>query len=150
MSLITLANKTYAPKPLEIKPDWYIVDATDVVLGRLSTQIATKLMGKDKPQYSPHAMVGDCIIVINAEKVAVTGNKLVDKKYYHHSGYPGGIKEISLQHQLEKDPTFVIRNAVKGMLPKNKLAKRILSRLHVHAGSDHPHSAQQPKEMKVK
>lgn len=150
MSLITKDNRSFAPKPLEFKPEWYIVDATDVVLGRLATQIAMKLMGKDKPQYSPHALVGGCVIVINAEKVAATGNKLTDKKYYRHSGYPGGIKEISLADQLEKHPERVIELAVKGMLPKNKLAKHMLGRLHVHAGPDHPHTAQQPKEWKVK
>ncbi|MEI7819200.1 MAG: 50S ribosomal protein L13 [bacterium] len=148
--LITNDSRTYSPKPLEVTPEWFIIDATDMVLGRLSTQIAMKLMGKDKPQYSPHAMVGDCVIVINAANIAVTGNKLLDKKYYHHSGYPGGIKEISLEKQLEKNPAWVIENAVKGMLPKNKLAKKILARLHVYAGSEHPHEAQQAKEMKVK
>ena len=150
MTLITKDSKTYSPKQAEVKPDWYIVDATDIILGRLASQVAMKLMGKDKPQYSPHAMVGDCVVVINAEKIAVTGNKLADKKYYRHSGYPGGIKEITLEKQLEKNPAFVIENAIKGMLPKNKLARHMLARLHVHAGTDHPHAPQQPKEWKVK
>ncbi len=143
-------GKTYQAKPQEITSDWYVVDATDVILGRLSTVIARKLMGKDKAAFSPHVLTGDTIIVINAEKIAVSGNKLLDKKYYRHSGYPGGIKEISLQDQLEKHPTRVIKAAVKGMLPKNKLAAHMLSRLHVYAGAEHPHSAQQPKELKVK
>lgn len=143
-------SKTYQAKPQEITSDWYVVDATDVILGRLSTMIARKLMGKDKPAFSPHVLTGDTIIVINAEKVAVTGNKLLDKKYYRHSGYPGGIKEINLQDQLEKNPTLVIKSAVKGMLPKNKLAAHMLSRLHIYAGAEHPHAPQQPKELKVK
>lgn len=142
-------TKTYQAKPQEITSDWYVVDATDVILGRLSTVIARKLMGKDKPSYSPHVLTGDTIIVINAEKVAVTGNKMLDKKYYRHSGYPGGIKEINLQDLLQKKPEMVIEKSVKGMLPKNKLAAHMLSRLHVYAGAEHPHTAQQPKELKV-
>ncbi len=144
------ASRTYQAKQGLIQSDWYVVDATDIVLGRLATEISTKLMGKHKPQYSPHVLTGDTIIVINAEKVAVTGNKLLDKKYYRHSGYPGGLTETTLEEQLEKKPTLVIEHAVRGMLPKNKLAKHMLARLHVYAGSEHPHSAQQPKEMKVK
>lgn len=144
------ASRTYQAKQGLIQSDWYVVDATDVVLGRLATEISMKLMGKHKPQYSPHVLTGDTIIVINAEKVAVTGNKLLDKKYYRHSGYPGGLTETTLEEQLEKKPTLVIEHAVRGMLPKNKLAKHMLARLHVYAGSEHPHSAQQPKEMKVK
>lgn len=107
-------------------------------------------MGKEKAQFSPHVLTGDTVIVLNASKIAVTGNKLVDKKYYRHSGYPGGIKEINLQDQLEKNPRAVIESAVKGMLPKNKLARHMLGRLHVFAGAEHPHEAQQPKEWKVK
>jgi len=144
------ASRTYQAKQGLIESDWYVIDATDVVLGRLATEIAMKLMGKHKPQYSPHVLTGDTIIVINAEKVAVTGNKLLDKKYYRHSGYPGGLTETTLEEQLEKKPTLVIEHAVRGMLPKNKLAKHMLARLHVYAGGEHPHSAQQPKEMKVK
>lgn len=144
------ASRTYQAKQGLIQSDWYVVDATDVVLGRLATEISMRLMGKHKPQYSPHVLTGDTIIVINAEKVAVTGNKLLDKKYYRHSGYPGGLTETTLEEQLEKKPTLVIEHAVRGMLPKNKLAKHMLARLHVYAGSEHPHSAQQPKEMKVK
>jgi large subunit ribosomal protein L13 len=143
-------RKTYQAKPQEVTSDWLVIDATDVVLGRLATQIARKLMGKEKAQFSPHVLTGDTVIVLNASKIAVTGNKLVDKKYYRHSGYPGGIKEINLQDQLEKNPRAVIESAVKGMLPKNKLARHMLGRLHVFAGAEHPHEAQQPKEWKVK
>ncbi|MBP9827155.1 50S ribosomal protein L13 [Candidatus Saccharibacteria bacterium] len=143
-------NKTYQAKPKEITPNWYVIDATDIVLGRLATVIARKLTGKDKPEYSPHAITGDCIIVVNAAKVAVTGNKLLAKKYYSHSGYPGGLTEINLQDQLIKKPEYVIQHAVKGMLPKNKLADKLMGRLHVFAGPEHDNSAQQPVELKVK
>ena len=145
-----MIRKTYQAKPQEVTSDWLVIDATDVVLGRLATQIARKLMGKEKAQFSPHVLTGDTVIVLNASKIAVTGNKLVDKKYYRHSGYPGGIKEINLQDQLEKNPRAVIESAVKGMLPKNKLARHMLGRLHVFAGAEHPHEAQQPKQWKVK
>lgn len=145
-----MIRKTYQAKPQEVTSDWLVIDATDIVLGRLATQIARKLMGKEKAQFSPHVLTGDTVIVLNAAKIAVTGNKLVDKKYYRHSGYPGGIKEINLQDQLEKNPRAVIESAVKGMLPKNKLARHMLGRLHVFAGAEHPHEAQQPKEWKVK
>ena len=145
-----MIRKTYQAKPQEVTSDWLVIDATDVVLGRLATQIARKLMGKEKAQFSPHVLTGDTVIVLNASKIAVTGNKLVDKKYYRHSGYPGGIKEINLQDQLEKNPRAGIESAVKGMLPKNKLARHMLGRLHVFAGAEHPHEAQQPKEWKVK
>ncbi len=145
-----MIKRTYQAKPQEVTSDWLVIDATDIVLGRLATQIARKLMGKEKAQFSPHVLTGDTVIVLNAAKIAVTGNKLVDKKYYRHSGYPGGIKEINLQDQLEKNPRAVIESAVKGMLPKNKLARHMLGRLHVFAGAEHPHEAQQPKEWKVK
>ena len=145
-----MIKKTYQAKPQEVTSQWLVIDATDLVLGRLSTQIAQKLMGKEKAQFSPHVLTGDTVIVLNAAKIAVTGNKLIDKKYYRHSGYPGGIKEINLQDQLEKNPRAVIETAVKGMLPKNKLARHMLGRLHVFAGAEHPHEAQQPKEWKVK
>ncbi len=141
--------KTYQAKPQEVVSQWYIVDATDVVLGRLATTIARKLTGKDKPTYSPHVLTGDTVIVINAEKVAVTGSKLTDKKYYRYSGYPGGLKETTLAEQLEKKPALVIEHAVRGMLPKNKLATYMMHRLHVYAGPEHPHTAQKPQELKV-
>lgn len=148
--MITNQTRTYQAKPKEVEPEWFVIDATDVILGRLATLVATKLTGKDKPQYSPHAITGDCIIVINAENVAVSGNKLLQKKYYRHSGYPGGIKDITLQEQLEKHPERVIIAAVKGMLPKNKLADKLLGRLHVYGGAEHQHEAQQPKVLKAK
>ena len=119
-------------------------------MGRLATVIATKLTGKDKPQYSPHVLTGDSIIVLNAKKIAVTGAKMTDKKYYRHSGYPGGLTETTLEEQLEKDPRRVIEHAVRGMLPKNKLARHMMGRLHVYPGAEHPHAPQQPKELKVK
>lgn len=145
-----LSTVSYQAKPHEIKSQWYVVDATDVILGRLSTVVASHIMGKNKPQFSPHAMTGDTIIVINAAKVATSGNKLLQKKYYRHSGYPGGLKETTLEEMLEKNPKYVIEHAVKGMLPKNKLATKMLGRLHVYADDQHPHEAQQPKELKVK
>lgn len=142
--------RTYQAKVGEIVSDWYVIDATDVVLGRLATVIATKLTGKDKPQYSPHVLTGDSIIVLNAKNIAVTGAKMTNKKYYRHSGYPGGLTETTLEEQLEKDPRRVIEHAVRGMLPKNKLARHMMGRLHVYPGNDHPHAPQQPKELKVK
>lgn len=137
--------KTYSPKPAELTHEWYLVDAEGKTLGRLATQVATYLMGKHKPQFSPHLDCGDNVVIINAEKIGVTGNKLTDKKYYHHSGYPGGIKEISLEAQLVKNPTAVIEAAVKGMLPKNRLSDDRLRRLKVYAGAEHPHAGQNPK-----
>jgi len=143
-------TRTYQAKAGEVTSDWYVIDANDVVLGRLATVIATKLTGKDKPQYSPHVLTGDSIIVLNAKKIAVTGAKMTDKKYYRHSGYPGGLTETTLEEQLEKDPRRVIEHAVRGMLPKNKLARHMMGRLHVYPGTEHPHAPQQPKELKVK
>lgn len=143
-------TRTYQAKPGELTSNWYVVDAADMVLGRLATIIATKLTGKDKPQYSPHVLTGDSIVVINAKKIVVTGNKLVDKKYYRHSGYPGGLTITSLEEQLDQDPCRVIEWAVRGMLPKNKLTRHMMRRLHIYADTDHPHMPQQPKELKVK
>jgi large subunit ribosomal protein L13 len=143
-------TRTYQAKAGELVSDWYVIDATDVILGRLATFVATKLTGKDKPQYSPHVLTGDSIVVINADKIAVTGSKLTSKKYYRHSGYPGGLTATTLEEQLAKDPRRVIEHAVRGMLPKNKLARHMMGRLHVYAGADHPHAPQQPKELKVK
>ena len=145
-----LTTVSYQAKPHEVESQWYVVDATDVILGRLSTEVASRIMGKHKAQFSPHALTGDTIIVINAAKVATSGNKLLQKKYYRHSGYPGGLKETTLEEMLEKNPTYVVKHAVKGMLPKNKLAVKMLGRLHVYADDQHPHEAQQPKELKVK
>lgn len=134
--------KTFNQKPSDIQRVWYLVDATDKNLGRLATKIARCLNGKNKPEYSYNLDTGDYVIVINAKKISVTGNKLKDKKYYHHTGYQGGIKEISLEHQLIKAPTRVIEAAVKGMLPKGPLGKKMLSKLKIYAGDSHPHQAQ--------
>ena len=139
--------KTYSAKPGEIAREWYVVDAEGKTLGRLATQIADTLRGKNKPVYTPHIDTGDFVIVVNAEKIAVTGQKLDQKLYHRHSGYPGGLKERTLRQQLERRPTEVIRKAVKGMLPKNRLAAAQLRKLKVYAGPDHPHSAQSPKEL---
>ena len=141
--------KTYNAKPGEIERRWYVVDAEGKTLGRLATQIADTLRGKTKPQYTPHVDTGDFVVVVNAEKIAVTGKKLEEKIYYRHSGYPGGLKERTLREQLERRPTEVLRQAVKGMLPKNRLAARQLTKLKIYAGPDHPHEAQAPKELEV-
>ncbi|EPR32964.1 ribosomal protein L13 [Alkalidesulfovibrio alkalitolerans DSM 16529] len=141
--------KTWTPTLQEIKRDWIVVDAQDKILGRLATQIAMHLRGKHKPEYTPHMDNGDFVVVVNAEKIAVTGNKLQDKKYYRHSGFPGGIKEISLRDQLNKKPEEVIRLAVRGMLPKNRLGRQLLKKLKIYAGPEHPHTAQEPKPLDI-
>jgi large subunit ribosomal protein L13 len=138
-------DKTYVPKANEISQDWYLVDANDQNLGRLATQIASILLGKHKPNFTPGMDTGDFVVVVNCERVRVTGNKLDDKKYYRHSLYPGGLKEITLRRQLVVHPDRVIRSAVWGMLPKNKLGRQLIKKLKVYAGPDHPHEAQQPK-----
>jgi large subunit ribosomal protein L13 len=143
-------QKTYSAKPGEITRDWYVVDAEGQTLGRLATQIADTLRGKRKPQYTPHTDTGDFVIVVNAEKIHVTGQKLDQKKYWRHSGYPGGIKSRTLREQLERRPTEVIRKAVKGMLPRNRLAAAQLTKLKVYAGPEHPHEAQAPQELEVR
>jgi large subunit ribosomal protein L13 len=140
--------KTYSAKPGEVPRRWWVVDAEGKNLGRLSTQIATLLRGKHKPAYTPHTDTGDFIVVVNADKVAVTGSKLENKKYYRHSGYPGGLRMRTLGQMLERRPTEVIRMSVKGMLPKNRLAAKQLRKLKIYAGPTHPHAAQQPEEMK--
>jgi large subunit ribosomal protein L13 len=137
--------KTYTPKPEDIQREWYVVDAKDQTLGRLATRIAQVLRGKHKPIFSPHVDVGDYIIVLNADKIRVTGKKLDDKIYYHHSGYPGGLKARTLRQQLEKHPERVIHSAVRGMLPKNRLGRKMIKKLKVYTGDSHPHQAQQPK-----
>ena len=137
--------KTYSARKGEIERDWYVVDAEGQVLGRLATQIADRLRGKGKPQYTPHVDTGDFVVVVNAEKIAVTGTKLDSKLYYRHSGYPGGLKQRPLREQLELRPTEVLRRAVKGMLPRNKLARQQITKLKIYAGPDHPHEAQAPK-----
>jgi large subunit ribosomal protein L13 len=143
-----LRTKTHTVKLADIKHDWYLVDADGQNLGRLAGMLATRLMGKHKPQYSPHLDMGDNIVVINAAKVAVTGNKLDDKKYYRHSGYPGGIKETSLREVLEQNPARALQHAVRGMLPKNRLSDDRLARLKIYAGPEHPHEGQRPKALK--
>ena len=141
--------KTYTAKPGEIQRNWYVVDAAGKTLGRLATQIADTLRGKTKPQYTPHVDTGDFVVVVNAEKIAVTGNKLDQKRYYRHSGYPGGIRSRTLREQLERRPEEVLRIAVRGMLPKNRLARRQLLKLKIYAGAEHPHEAQAPKQLEV-
>ncbi len=137
--------KTYSAKPGELAREWYVVDAEGKTLGRLATRIADTLRGKDKPQFTPHVDTGDFVVVVNAEKIAVTGKKLDDKIYYRHSGYPGGLKQRTLRDQLERRPTEVLRKAVKGMLPRNRLGAAQLRKLKVYAGPEHPHAAQQPE-----
>ena len=141
--------KTYSAKPGEITREWYLVDAEGKTLGRLATQIADTLRGKRKPQYTPHVDTGDFVIVVNAEKIQVTGNKLDQKRYYRHSGYPGGIRSRTLREQLERRPTEVLRVAVKGMLPKNRLARQQITKLKIYAGPEHPHDAQNPKSLEL-
>jgi large subunit ribosomal protein L13 len=141
--------KTWNAKPGAVERRWYLVDADGKTLGRLATRIADALRGKDKPQYTPHVDTGDFVVVVNAEKIAVTGKKLDDKVYYRHSGYPGGIRSRTLREELERRPTEVIRKAVKGMLPRTRLGRAQLTKLKVYAGPEHPHEAQKPQELKV-
>jgi large subunit ribosomal protein L13 len=139
--------KTWNAKPGDVTRDWYVVDADGQTLGRLATQIADTLRGKNKPQYTPHVDTGDFVVVVNAEKIAVTGQKLDQKMYHRHSGYPGGLRSRTLREQLERRPTEVIRKAVKGMLPRNRLASAQLTKLKIYAGPEHPHAAQAPKPL---
>jgi large subunit ribosomal protein L13 len=141
--------KTYSAKPGEITREWYLVDAEGKTLGRLATQIADTLRGKRKPQFTPHVDTGDFVVVVNAEKIHVTGNKLDQKRYYRHSGYPGGLKSRTLREQLDRRPTEVLRVAVKGMLPKNRLARQQITKLKIYAGPEHPHEAQNPKPLET-
>jgi large subunit ribosomal protein L13 len=141
--------KTYVTKPDEVQREWFVVDASGKMLGRLATEVARILRGKHKPIYSPMIDVGDYVIVVNAEKVRVTGRKLTQKFYYRHSGYPGGFKQISLRDMLARHPTRVIEYAVWGMLPKNALGRRMFKKLKVYAGPDHPHQAQNPKPLEL-
>ena len=141
--------KTYVANANDRERNWLVVDATGQTLGRLATQIADALRGKRKPTYTPHVDTGDFVVVVNAEKISVTGNKRADKKYYRHSGYPGGLKERTLGDMLERKPEEVIRLAVKGMLPRNRLARQQLKKLKVYAGPDHPHTAQKPETLEI-
>ena len=140
--------KTYSQKAAEIKREWWVIDASTLPLGKLAVVIADKLMGKSKVTYTPHIDNGDYVVVVNAKNIVVTGNKMEQKKYYHHSGFPGGIKELKLKEVIEKDPARAIREAVKGMLPKNKLSADRLARLRIFDGAEHSHAAQSPKEIK--
>ena len=137
-------QKTYVPKSGDISHEWRLVDANGQNLGRLATQIASMLLGKDKPTFTPGVDIGDFVVVVNAERITVTGNKMEDKIYYRHSGYPGGLKEINLRDQLKKHPDRVIKRAVWGMLPHNRYGRKIYKKLKVYAGPDHPHDAQHP------
>jgi large subunit ribosomal protein L13 len=141
--------KTFVAKEQEIEKKWYLVDAQDRILGRLATQIAVRLRGKHKPIFTPHADTGDFIVVINADKITLKGSKLDQKYYYRHSGYMGGLKKTSARELLEKKPEELLRIAVKGMLPKNSLARRQLKKLKIYAGPDHPHKAQEPEKLEI-
>lgn len=141
--------KTYSAKPLEVERKWYVIDATDMPLGRLAVAASNLLRGKTKPEFTPNVDIGDFVIVINAEKVIVTGKKETDKIYRHHTGFPGGLKEISFKALMEKDPRLAIEKAVKGMLPHNTLGAEQFTKLKVYAGSEHPHAAQKPVEYKA-
>jgi large subunit ribosomal protein L13 len=141
--------KTFTATPKTIERDWCLVDATDKTLGRLATEVASRLRGKHKPTYTPHMDTGDNIVIVNAEKIKVTGNKLNDKIYYHHTGYVGHLKSISLGKQLQEHPERVLEGAIKGMLPKNPLGRAMFRKLHVYAGPEHPHTAQQPQPLDI-
>lgn len=140
---------TYSPKPGDITHAWHVIDATDVVLGRLAAQAATLLRGKHKPMYAPHMDTGDFVVIVNAEKVAVTGNKRTDKFVYNHSGYPGGLRQRSVGEMLEKQPDRLVEKAIKGMLPKNRLGRAMGKKLKVYAGPEHPHAAQKPTPYEI-
>jgi large subunit ribosomal protein L13 len=141
--------KTYVATPATRERNWLVVDAAGQTLGRLATQIADALRGKRKPEYTPHCDTGDFVIVVNAEKISVTGNKRQEKRYYRHSGYPGGLRSRTLEEMLQRRPEEVIRKAVKGMLPRNRLGRQQLTKLKVYAGPDHPHAAQKPEPMEI-
>lgn len=141
--------KTYSAKPAEVRRDWYLVDAQGKTLGRLATELARRLRGKHKAIYTPHVDTGDYIVVVNAEKVAVTGNKLKDKMYYHHTGYIGNLKSINLEKQLQEAPERVLQTAVRGMLPRNPLGRAMMKKLRIFAGPEHTHQAQQPKPLDI-
>lgn len=136
--------RTFSPKPNDVERQWYVIDATDVVLGRLASQVATLLRGKHKPIFAPHVDTGDFVIVVNADKIALSGNKLQQKKAYRHSGYPGGLRSVTYGELMEKRPERAVEKAVRGMLPKNSLGRKMAKKLKVYAGPEHPHQAQQP------
>ncbi len=144
-----LTTSTVSAKPAEVQRDWYLIDATDKTLGRLASEIAKRLKGKHKPTYTPHVDTGDCIVVVNAEKVRITGNKLSGKMYHKHTGYVGNLKSVSLGEMLAKHPERVLETAVKGMLPKNPLGREMFRKLKVYAGPEHKHAAQQPQVLEI-
>ena len=141
--------KTYTAKPETVERDWYVVDAAEKTLGRLATEVASRLRGKHKPEYTPHVDTGDYIVIINAEKIRVTGKKTTDKMYYRHSGFPGGLKTMAFEDMIARSPERVIEIAVKGMLPRNPLGRAMYSKLKVYAGTEHPHTGQQPQKLEL-
>jgi len=141
--------RTWTYRPGSVERDWYVIDAKDLILGRLATKIASILRGKHRPQYTPHADCGDHVVVINAEKIRATGRKEEQKTYYRHTGYPGGLKSITMEKQREKHPERIIEAAVKGMLPKNALGRKMIKKMNIYAGDRHPHAAQQPKPLSL-
>jgi large subunit ribosomal protein L13 len=141
--------RTYTPKPADVQRQWYVIDATDVVLGRLASQVATLLRGKHKPIYAPHMDTGDFVVIINADKVALSGNKLEQKRAYRHSGYPGGLRSVAYKDLLAKHPERAVEKAIKGMLPKNTLGRQMFKKVKVYAGPNHPHQAQQPVPFEI-
>ena len=143
-------QKTFTPKPADLSREWLVVDATDVPLGRLASAVAQLLRGKHKPTFAPHVDGGDYVVVVNAEKIAISGNKAIDKMYYRHSGFPGGLRELNFTQMRERYPERIIEAAVKGMTPKNRLGRQTLSKLRVYAGPDHPHAAQNPRVYDVR
>jgi large subunit ribosomal protein L13 len=145
-------NKTFSPKPADVEEarKWYVIDATGLTLGRIATEVAHVLRGKHKAIYSPHMDTGDNVVVINAEKLVVTGNKAADKLYYRHSGYPGGFRATTFEDRMKRHPTWPIYDAVRGMLPHNRLGRAMIKKLRVYEGAEHPHGAQQPEELKLK
>lgn len=149
LTVDTNSYKTYSAKPSDVDKKWVLVDAEDQSLGRLASTVATILRGKNKPEYTPHIDTGDNVLVINAEKIKLTGNKLQQKQYFRHTGYPGGEKFTSAEEMLDKDPTFLVKNAIKGMLPKNKLSNKLMTNLRIYAGPVHPHEAQQPEKIEL-
>ena len=144
-----MLKKTFSAKKSEVEEKWWLVDAQNKVLGRMASEIAQVLRGKNKPIFTPHVDTGDFVIVVNADKIRFTGKKLKDKVYYRHSGYPGGLKSITAEKLMQKDPTEVVRKAVKGMLPKNRLGRKLIMKLKVYAGGEHPHQAQQPEILNI-
>lgn len=143
-------SKSYMANPQNVERKWFVVDATDMILGRFATEVASILRGKHKPTFTPHVDCGDYVIIVNAEKIAFTGNKLEDKNYYRHSGYPGGLKTRNLKTMLEKQPEKVLESAIKGMLPKNTLGRNMYRKLFVYSGAEHPHQAQKPEVLNLK